>query len=102
MAQKNNPKIEVNESPLDQKTLDEIIGRSGFIADMILQYSSDIEGYNIYVRYNQGRITRQVYTQRKQPRSFKDLQRAIDWGKTIGFNTVSLTIDYSDYNTKGK
>ncbi|EJG1004483.1 MULTISPECIES: hypothetical protein [Vibrio] len=91
--------IETNEKPLDKNALDELIRYSGYDVHMILQYTHE-EGkgvYLIYAKYHNGQVTRQVYTQRNTPRNFKDIQRAIDWGKRIGFRTITLTIDYGVY-----
>lgn len=90
--------IETNEKPLDKNALDELIRFSGYDVNMILQYDSEEEGgYLIYAKYHNGQVTRQVYTQRNTPRNFKDIQRAIDWGKRIGFKSVTLVIEYQSY-----
>ncbi|HHF0534541.1 TPA: hypothetical protein ACPHXL_003502 [Vibrio alginolyticus] len=92
--------IETNEKPLDKNALDELIRYSGYDVHMILQYVRDEDDkgiFLIYAKYHNGQVTRQVYTQRNTPRNFKDVQRAIDWGKRIGFKSVTLTIDYSGY-----
>lgn len=90
--------IETNEKPLDKNALDELIRFSGYTVDMMLQYvPEDNGGYLIYAKYQHGQVVRQVYTQRNTPRRFKDLQRAIDWGKRIGFRSVALTIEYNTY-----
>src|SRR5690606_41621884 len=90
--------IDTNEKPLDKNALDELIRFSNYTVDMILQYVPEDRGYFlIYVKYHQNQIVRQVYTQRNAPRKFKDLQRAINWGKRMGFRSVSLTIEYNNY-----
>ena len=90
--------IETNEKPLDKNALDELIRFSGYDVHMILQYVQEEKGtFLIYAKYHNGQVTRQVYTQRNTPRKFKDIQRAIDWGKRIGFKSVALSIDYSTY-----
>lgn len=91
-------KIETTEKPLDKNALDELIKFSGYTADMLLQYEPDDGGYYlIYAKYQSGAVVRQVYTQRNSPRKFKDLRRAIDWGKRIGFRYMTLNIDYREY-----
>lgn len=94
------PKFEANEKPIDKMTLDELIKFSGHKADMILQYNEENEkGYFlIFVKYGSPCIVRQLYTQRKKARRFFDLKRAINWGKKVGFNSVSLNIKYSEYS----
>lgn len=92
--------IETSEKPLDKNALDELIRYSGYDVYMILQYvrNKNEKGFFlIYAKYHNNHVTRQVYTQRRTPRKFKDLQRAIDWGKRIGFKSVTITIDYSGY-----
>jgi hypothetical protein len=90
--------IETNEKPLDKNGLDELIRFSGYTVDMILQYVPEDSGsFLIYAKYHQNQIVRQVFTQRNTPRKFKDLHRAIDWGKKIGFRSVSLVVEYSTY-----
>jgi hypothetical protein len=90
--------VETNEKPLDKNALDELIRFSGYAVDMILQYVPDDKGYFlIYAKYHKGQVTRQVYTQRNTPRKFKDVQRAIDWGKRIGFKSITLSIEYTTY-----
>ncbi|PCS24024.1 hypothetical protein [Candidatus Enterovibrio escicola] len=91
--------IETTTKPLDKNMLDELIRYSGYDVHMILQYTPG-EGkgvYLIYAKYHNEQVTRQVYTQRNTPRNFKDIKRAIDWGKRIGFVTITLTIDYAVY-----
>lgn len=92
--------FKANEQPLDKNALDELIKFSGYSVDMILKYETSPENggaFYIYVRYNKNQIIRQVYSQRKSPRSFKSVERAIDWGKKIGFRSVILNIDYQSY-----
>jgi hypothetical protein len=93
--------IETNEKPLDKITLDELIRYSGYDVHMIMQYVLDDENkgmFLIYAKYHNSQITRQVYTQRNKPRSFRDAQRAIEWGKRIGFKSAMIMpIDYGNY-----
>lgn len=90
--------IKPTEKPLEKNALDELISRSGYKVDMILKYSKNEGGkYFIFVKYNQGQVVRQVYTQRNTPRAFKDFKRALDWGKRIGFNSVSMSLSFEDY-----
>lgn len=91
--------VEVTEKSLDKNGLDELISISGYSVDMILQFVPD-EGrgyFHIFAKYQNGQIVRQIYTQRKEPRRFKDIDRALRWGKTIGFKSVSLIVDYAIY-----
>lgn len=96
----NKVNIETTEKPLDKNALDELIRYSGYDVHMILHYTQDNEGkgfFLIYAKYHNGQVIRQVYTQRNSPRNFKHIHRAIDWGKRIGFKSVSLIVDYSYY-----
>lgn len=89
--------IETTEKPLEKRALDELV-LSGYAVDMLLEYVPDDGGcYLIYVKYHQGQVTRQVYNQRNKPRNFRNIERAIDWGKRMGFRSVSLYIDYDSY-----
>ena len=90
------PMIETNEKPVQQEEIEILLG-AGFDFDLILDFDLEKNAYLIYVKYQNKKIVRQVYSQRKKPRSFKDIKRAIDWGKQLGFKTVSTTINYSDY-----
>lgn len=90
------PMIETNEKPIQQEDIEILLG-AGFNFDLILDFDLEINAYLIYVKYHNKTVIRQVYSQRKKPRAFKDIKRAIDWGKKIGFKTVSTTIKYSDY-----
>ena len=93
--------IETTEKPLDKSALDELILYSGYKVDMVLEYEPDESGgmgrYLIYAKYHQNQVIRQVYTQRDTPRNFKDPQRAIEWGKSIGFRSVCLHVDYEKF-----
>jgi len=93
--------IEATKQPIDKNALDELIVYSGYKVDMLLQYERP-EGqknghYIIFAKYHQGQVVRQVFTQRQTPRNFSNLQRAVDWGKRIGFATICLSIDYTKY-----
>lgn len=88
---------ESNVRPLDKNALDELIRFSGYKVDMILQYSPEDQAYLIFAKYHQNQLTRQVFTQRNTPRKFKDIGRAIIWGKRIGFSSVSLVMDYGAF-----
>ena len=90
------PMIETNEKPVQQEEIENLLG-AGFNFDLILDFDLDKNAYLIYVKYHNKKIIRQVYSQRKRPRAFKDIKRAIDWGKKLGFKTVSTTINYSVY-----
>lgn len=92
--------IEANEKPISKVILDEIIKTSGYTVDLFLQYVPEGKGYFlIFVKYNQ--LVRQVYTQRNSPRTFSiaNLKRALDWGKEMGFRSVSIYIDYEIYTS---
>jgi hypothetical protein len=96
----NHYLIEANEKPLVKSTLDELMKFSGYTVDMILQYVPDDDHYLIFARYNQNKIIRQVFTQRNAPRTYRNVQRAVEWGKSIGFSSVNIHIDYSTFPEK--
>lgn len=93
--------MEPTEQPIDKDGLDELIKYSGYRVDMHLRYEKPNNAksgyYIIFAKYHQGQVVRQVYTQRQSPRNFKNLQRAVDWGKKIGFSSICLNIDYTIY-----
>lgn len=90
----DRPMIETNENPIQQDDI-EVLLDAGFKCDLILDFDMETNAYLIYIKNKT--VIRQVYSQRKKPRLFKDIKRAIDWGKKLGFKTVSTTINYSDY-----
>ena len=88
---------ETKNKPLNQGHVDEFISFSGSSLDMILQYVPEDKGYYLIFSKYPNKVVRQFYTQRNTPRKFKDLQRAIIWGKRMGFRSVTITIDYDSY-----
>lgn len=90
------PDIDINHLPIDLRSIQELI-ISGYEIDMVLDFDPDISAYLVYVKYNKNQITRQVISQRQYPRQFKDLSRAVDWGKRTGFRSMILRIDYENY-----
>ncbi|WP_287962422.1 hypothetical protein [Alcanivorax sp.] len=91
--------IETTDSPVDKKILDELMKECSDL-ELILNHEIDEKGgslYELYVTYHNGKKIRQIYSQRGNPRSFKDVHRAIDWGKSFGFNSVHLSINYDSY-----
>ena len=88
---------ETKNKPLSQSLIDELISFSGNTVDMILQYVPEDKGYYLIFSKYPNKTVRQVYTQRNTPRKFKDLQRAIVWGKRMGFRSATITIEYSAY-----
>ena len=103
--------IEPTEGPLDLKGLKILIEDNGYKVDMLLQYQlqeskatkkgkTEIPtkgAFLIFAKYHQPQIIRQVITQRNQPRKFKNLDRALSWGKFVGFRTAQLAINLDDY-----
>jgi hypothetical protein len=89
--------VEAKNKPLNKILVDEFISFSGNSLDMILQYVPEDKGYYLIFSKYPNKNLRQVYTQRNTPRKFKDLQRAIVWGKRMGFRSVTITIDYDLY-----
>ena len=86
--------METTEIPINITTLDELIKQSCFEVDVMLSYDEESDSYEIFVKYNEGNIIRQVYTQRNTPRNFKNLDRAVAWGKSMGFKSLCLNLDY--------
>lgn len=80
-----------------------VLVSAGVIIDMYLQYeddgTSDYGHYLIYVKYNRTLI-RQIYTFQHRPRVFKDIARALAFGKEYGLRSVSMEISLDDYKTK--
>jgi len=90
--------ITVNHQPLDTRAIEEL-NISGLSVDLVLDYSNDNGGgYYVYAKYNNNHITRQIYAHRGNPRFFKNIGRAIDWGKKMGMKHCILRITYEDFN----
>lgn len=82
--------------PLDILQLEEIVN-SGQPLDLVLCYQDG--AYYIWARSFLGSlaINHPIFAQRKTHRKFKDLSRALDWGKREGFRSAELIVDYADY-----
>lgn len=96
-------KIIGTHDPINTKELQTIID-AGIAVDMYLQYENtqDTDKYGhflLFVRYNKT-IIRQVYTFVNKPRQFKDIARALAFGKEYGLRTVSLEMHFEEYETK--
>lgn len=95
---------------IEQKRLSQLIA-AGYTLELILTHSKgapkiakngsaiEVNQYFLYVKYND--TIRAVYTQRQEPRCFTNIERALDWGKRIGFSSVKLELDYGNYVLEG-
>lgn len=94
----NKPVVQTNDEPLDMKALDELIKLPSLNIQLIVQPDTDDDGKLVYYLFAQygGKIIRQICGQRKQPRKFKDIQRALAWGKRVGFGSWKM-IGSGDY-----
>lgn len=89
--------IETTGKTISKPNIDELV-LAGIELEMILDYQAVGTGYfHIYVRHNNGEVVRQVYTQRNIPRKFRDLHRALDWGKSLGFKRIEFDLDFANY-----
>lgn len=89
--------ITTNEEPLEQRNVSELIG-AGYSLDLLLQHKLDETGasqYYLYAKYRNH--LRPIYTQRNAHRAYTNLERAVEWGKRMGFKWVSVNIDYSKF-----
>lgn len=97
----NKPVVQTSDEPLDMRALDELIKLPSLNIQLILQPDTEDDGKVIYYLFAQygGKTIRQIFNQRKQPRKFKDIQRALDWGKRVGFGAWKVvgTGNYSEY-----
>jgi len=88
--------------PLEQKQVSDLI-HAGYVVDLVLQHEVnelDQNQFFLYAKYRSN--MRPIYTQRNAHRSYTNLERAVDWGKRMGFRQVSVTIDYSSYLEPGE
>lgn len=93
----NSSDIWDSSEPLEQRSVLELVNE-GYSIDLILEQKIDRYGTNQYYLYAKYRnAIRPIYTQRSTQRSFANLERALDWGKRMGFANASLVIDYSEY-----
>lgn len=87
-----------DEMPLDKVGLDRLIQLSGMKIDLLIRCDPDDSGsFLLFAKYYQNQITRQIYTQRNTPRKFRSLERAVEWGRTMGFRSVNMSMDYSEH-----
>lgn len=89
--------IITTEEPLEQRNVLELIN-AGYSLDLLLQHKLDEAGasqYYLYAKYRNH--LRPIHTQRNAHRAYTNLERAVDWGKRMGFKSVSIAIDYSKY-----
>jgi len=89
--------IMTDEEPLEQRNVSELIG-AGYSLDLLIQYKLDESGvgqYYLYAKYRNH--LRPIQTQRNAHRCYSNIERAIDWGKRMGFKWMSLNIDYSKF-----
>jgi len=94
--------LETNEIPLNVEEL-KVLVESGHQVDLLLEYRlDDLEGgyYYVFVSYLNGKMKRQVYSHRNKPRRFKDVGRAIDWGKKSGLVSCEVKVDFSIYKIR--
>lgn len=91
--------IQTTDGPMDTKILEELAKEVADL-ELILHHELDDKGnsqYIMFATYHSGRKVRQIIGQRGSPRKFRDVHRAIDWGKDSGFKSVSLSILYDGY-----
>ncbi|MES2663947.1 MAG: hypothetical protein V4629_11670 [Pseudomonadota bacterium] len=65
--------------------------------DLILKFSSLECTFFTYAKFVNKPVVRQILTQRHDPRNFKNIHRAMNWAKNIGFKSVHMTVDLSCY-----
>ena len=87
-----------NDDPIELRDINALI-KTGFVLDLLLQHKEE-DDKNIYYLYAQySSHIRPIITQRNSHRSFASLDRAIEWGKRVGFKNAFLSIDYSLFST---
>jgi len=98
IAMTKSKSITTTDGPIQKNILDELIKQTD--VELILDHKVDQDGrsnFELFVRYNNGKMVRQVNNQRGQPRTFRDLHRALNWGKSMGFVKVTMDICYQQY-----
>lgn len=67
---------------------------------LILKYDEVEAMYYLYYALNNDDSfkQRQIFTQRKKPKTFKDISRAIEWGRSLGFASVNFTHEWTRQN----
>lgn len=96
--QKHRLAPEGEQSPITKARLEDLMKRSRISVELVLEIDPQSRSsYLVFAKYDKGRIVRQVFTQRGAPRRFKDLRRALAWGKQLGFSRASVRVDYDLY-----
>lgn len=75
-----------------------LLKNSSYKIDLILYYSEEYKAYQLFVAYD--KMFKKVMTQRKKPRTFKLLDRCVEWGKKQGFKTIRVHLDYDKYEVE--
>lgn len=89
-------------APIDKPGLDALMREVD--VGLIIVHRTDVNNvshFDLFVEYrmtpNGKRHYRVILSQRGKTRSFRDLRRALDWGKVMGFRDVRMDIDYREY-----
>lgn len=83
---------------LMQKDLESLIKSYPAGIQLILRFDDSTGDYLLFFALNNadgsssGNV-QQIFTQRKKPKTFKDISRALEWGRTQGF--ASVTFEHS-------
>ena len=80
---------------IDQTSLSELLRITENHIDLVIEYNSGDGQFYAYSKC--GIKLRQVCTQRHTPKKFRDLERMLMWGKTVGFRSVVLKMTYTKF-----
>lgn len=73
---------------LMQKDLESLIAQHPKV-ELVLRFDRESQMYWVYLRVDEEESpVQQLYTQRKDPKTFKDISRALAWGELQGFSSV--------------
>lgn len=99
---------------IEQKKVSDLIN-AGFSLELLMRQSvapkkipksddpdsePEINQYFLFVRWKDK--VRPIHTQRGEHRSFTKPERALDWGKRLGFSKATLIVDFGDYVLEDK
>ena len=74
---------------LMQKDLEALIAQHDSV-ELVLKYEQKHRMYEVFVLVldDKDAEEQRLYTQRKDPKTFRDLHRALHWGERQGFSSV--------------
>lgn len=88
--------IKTDEIPVEQREIIKLVER-GHEIDLILDHKKTETDNNffLYIKYRDK--LRPVFTQRNTHKSYSSIERAVEWGKRIGFRWLILNVNYKFY-----